>query len=308
MKTWIKRTLRGHFGTAVLFGGLAACSHRHRHGGMMSEADLAQMRERFIGKVTRELSFDTAQAQGLGVLADALAAQRSALLADGVNPRAELQALVAGAQFDRSRAQALIDRKTGAVKDKAPAVVTAMADFYDSLQPAQQQKLRDFMTKGRGHGFGPIPLRRRDELGDLAGQVNTMASRLQKLLEGQCGLLLAISHELRSPLTRARQHAELLTDGSERDVLPRDPGPDARPDQRFARKRAPGRWHRGAAARADRPERPGAREGGAAVQRARHHTGTRPGAAPGWASTCAAWWPSRTAASCTLPRRSPAWW
>ena len=154
MKTWIKRTLIGLFGTAVLFGGLAACSHRHHHGGTLSEAEVAQLRERFIGKATRELSLDSAQAQGLGLLADALAAQRTALMADGANPRAELQALVAGAQFDRSRAQALVDRKTGAVKDKAPAVVTALADFYDSLQPAQQQKLRDFVAKGRGHGFG----------------------------------------------------------------------------------------------------------------------------------------------------------
>lgn len=154
MKTWIKRSLIGLFGTAVLVGGLAACSHRHHHGGMMNEADVAQLRERFIGKATRELWLDTAQAQRLGVLADALAAQRTALMADGAHPRTELQALVAGPQFDRSRAQALVERKTGAVKDKAPAVVTAMADFYDSLQPAQQQKLRDFMAKGRGHGFG----------------------------------------------------------------------------------------------------------------------------------------------------------
>ena len=155
MKTWIKRTLIGLFGTAVLLGGLAACSHHHHHdGGMLSEADVTQLRERFMVKATRELSLDSAQAQRLGVLADALAAQRTALMADGANPRTELQALVAGAQFDRSRAQALIDRKTGAVKDKAPAVVTAMADFYDSLQAAQQQKLRDFMAKGRGHGFG----------------------------------------------------------------------------------------------------------------------------------------------------------
>ena len=157
MKTWIKRTLIGIFGifgTAVLLGGLAACSHHRHPGGMLSEADVTQLRERFIVKATRELSLDTAQVQGLGVLADALAAQRTALMADGANPRAEMQALVAGAQFDRSRAQALIDRKTGAVKDKAPAVVTAMADFYDSLQPAQQQKLRDFIAKGRGYGFG----------------------------------------------------------------------------------------------------------------------------------------------------------
>ena len=77
---------------------------------------------------------------------------------------------------------------------------------------------------GDGDFSKPIPLRRRDELGDLAGQVNTMASRLQHMLEGQRGLLLAISHELRSPLTRARLHAELLADGSGRDALLRDLG------------------------------------------------------------------------------------
>ena len=75
---------------------------------------------------------------------------------------------------------------------------------------------------GDGDFAQPIPLRRRDELGDLAGQVNTMASRLQHMLEGQRGLLLAISHELRSPLTRARLNAELLAEGPERDALLRD--------------------------------------------------------------------------------------
>ena len=64
MKTWIKRSLIGIFGSALLFGGLPACSHRHHPGGKMSEADVAQLRERLIGKATRELALDTAQAQG----------------------------------------------------------------------------------------------------------------------------------------------------------------------------------------------------------------------------------------------------
>ena len=115
---------------------------------------MTEMRERMLGKAERELSLDAAQKAKLVLLADALKAQRSALMADGKPPRAELQALVAGTTFDRARALALVDAKTGAVRDKAPAVVTTMADFYDSLQPAQQQKLRDFMAKGRGHGFG----------------------------------------------------------------------------------------------------------------------------------------------------------
>lgn len=75
---------------------------------------------------------------------------------------------------------------------------------------------------GAGDFSQPIPLRRQDELGDLARQVNGMASGLQQLLEGQRGLLLAISHELRSPLTRARLNAELVAEGESRDALLRD--------------------------------------------------------------------------------------
>ena len=74
-----------------------------------------------------------------------------------------------------------------------------------------------------GGDFGrPIPERRNDELGQLARQVNTMASSLQRMLDAKRGLLLAISHELRSPLTRARLNAELVAEGEPRDALLRD--------------------------------------------------------------------------------------
>lgn len=83
---------------------------------------------------------------------------------------------------------------------------------------------------GRGVFDTPIPLRRRDELGDLAGRVNTMAHDIKAMLDAKRGLLLALSHELRSPLTRARLNAELLPvagEGSaprEREALLRDLG------------------------------------------------------------------------------------
>jgi signal transduction histidine kinase len=63
---------------------------------------------------------------------------------------------------------------------------------------------------GRGVFDEPIPLRRRDELGDLAQRINTMAHDIQAMLDAKRALLLALSHELRSPLTRARLNAELL--------------------------------------------------------------------------------------------------
>ncbi|HYJ97465.1 MAG TPA: ATP-binding protein [Burkholderiaceae bacterium] len=75
---------------------------------------------------------------------------------------------------------------------------------------------------GAGDFSQPIAQMRRDELGDLAQRVNTMATSLQGMLDAKRALLLAISHELRSPLTRARVNAELVGEGEHRDALLRD--------------------------------------------------------------------------------------
>jgi signal transduction histidine kinase len=75
---------------------------------------------------------------------------------------------------------------------------------------------------GRGDFGQPITDVRRDELGDLADRVNQMATSLQGMLDAKRALLLAISHELRSPLTRARVNAELVAEGEHRDALLRD--------------------------------------------------------------------------------------
>jgi signal transduction histidine kinase len=68
----------------------------------------------------------------------------------------------------------------------------------------------------------PIVPRRNDELGELAGRINHMATQVSGMLDAKRALLLAISHELRSPLTRARVNAELLEDSPERHALLRD--------------------------------------------------------------------------------------
>ncbi|MBA2675432.1 HAMP domain-containing sensor histidine kinase [Ramlibacter sp.] len=79
---------------------------------------------------------------------------------------------------------------------------------------------------GRGDFLQPIPVRRSDELGDLAQDVNAMAQSIHRMLEAKRALLLAISHELRSPITRARLNAELLPEsgdaGTRRAALLRD--------------------------------------------------------------------------------------
>ena len=64
-----------------------------------------------------------------------------------------------------------------------------------------------------------VNVHRRDELGELANSVNAMADDISRMLEAKRELLLAISHELRSPLTRARVNAELLDDSTTRQAL-----------------------------------------------------------------------------------------
>ena len=75
---------------------------------------------------------------------------------------------------------------------------------------------------GSGDFSQPIPTRRRDELGDLAMQINGMADGLHHMLDAKRQLLLSISHELRSPLTRARLNAELVDESDARTALLHD--------------------------------------------------------------------------------------
>ena len=156
MKTWIKRTLIGVFGASVLFGSLAACSHRSHGpwGSHMTEADRAEWRGKMVERAGRKLDLDAAQQAKLTLLADAIEAQRKAMVAKGGEPRAELKAVLAGPQFDRQRALAMVDSKTVALREGSPALVTAAADFYDSLKPEQQQKVRELLERRGGrHGW-----------------------------------------------------------------------------------------------------------------------------------------------------------
>jgi signal transduction histidine kinase len=82
---------------------------------------------------------------------------------------------------------------------------------------------------GAGNFSEPIDLRRKvrpDELGHLAETINTMGQDIRQMLDAKRALLLAISHELRSPLTRARLNTELLPETPEvhpqREALMRD--------------------------------------------------------------------------------------
>ena len=153
MKPWIKRTLFGILGTTVLVGGLSACAgHRHEYGASMSIEQYAQKRDKMVDRAASKLDLNDDQKKRLSVLGDKLFEQRIALIGQTKDPRAEMKALVAGDKFDAARAQALVTDKTAALQAKSPEVIAALADFYNSLNTTQQQKVRDYM-EGRGRWF-----------------------------------------------------------------------------------------------------------------------------------------------------------
>lgn len=67
-----------------------------------------------------------------------------------------------------------------------------------------------------------LPENGEDELGELTIEINHMAEEVQKLLEAKRQLLLAISHELRSPITRATVTLEFIQDEKIRESLRQD--------------------------------------------------------------------------------------
>ena len=63
---------------------------------------------------------------------------------------------------------------------------------------------------GEGGLAQTIEVQGKGELALLAAGINRMAAQIRAMLESKSGLLLAISHELRSPMTRMRVNLELL--------------------------------------------------------------------------------------------------
>jgi len=61
-----------------------------------------------------------------------------------------------------------------------------------------------------------------DELGELTESINHMADSLQSMLEAKRQLLMAISHELRTPITKAKLRMEFMPESDEKDQLKED--------------------------------------------------------------------------------------
>ncbi len=75
---------------------------------------------------------------------------------------------------------------------------------------------------GRGNLKHRVPLKRSDELRELAAAFNDMTDRIRDMLHTKEQLMLDVSHELRSPITRMKVALEFLPEGQAKDSLKSD--------------------------------------------------------------------------------------
>jgi Spy/CpxP family protein refolding chaperone len=146
-KRKLSRSLFG-FGAGTRFG-----RHGCRHGVGPTPEQSAEQRDWIVNRVADKLSLNAEQKPLLAALFDQVNAQRHAMVGSTTDPRAELRSWFAGARFEAERAQALINDKVDKLQTQSPAVLARLAAFYDSLNPAQQQRVRDVMDGGRRGWF-----------------------------------------------------------------------------------------------------------------------------------------------------------
>jgi protein CpxP len=152
MKPWIKRSLIALTSATVVIGGLTACGTRGDHARGWSDERVTEMRGKAVEKISSKLELNAGQKAKLEVLADEMIASRKAMRGESGDVRTDIQALIAGDKFDRSKAQQMLDQKTRVLQGSGPKVLAAFGDFYDSLNPEQQKQVRERLER-RGHGW-----------------------------------------------------------------------------------------------------------------------------------------------------------
>lgn len=148
----IRRVLFTVIGATLIVGGLSACGHHRDHawGANVTQEQFVRQRDKVVDRAASKLDLNAEQKKLLTAVGDRLFEQRKAMIGQTTDPRAELKSLIAGPKLDTAKAQALIMDKTTVLQTKSPETLAALAAFYDSLNPTQQQKVRDLMDCHHG--------------------------------------------------------------------------------------------------------------------------------------------------------------
>lgn len=143
MKTGFKTLLLAG-ATLLLAVTLTACGfHRHHD-------DPEKRLNWMVEEVSEELKLNDLQRSKLAVVKGELAAIATQLRNERESVHSTVDELLSQPTLDQARLTALITQKTTFINERTPALVTALAGFYDSLAPEQQARIREELKEHHG--------------------------------------------------------------------------------------------------------------------------------------------------------------
>jgi Spy/CpxP family protein refolding chaperone len=124
-------------------GGIALVSTLAVAGPRFKERGPEMFADRMIDRITDNLELNEAQVAKLNGVKDTILEARKKMRENRKDKQAEMLALLGQPTLDQEKAMAMLTERGDAMKAEAPKVIGALAGFYDSLSPEQQQTLRE---------------------------------------------------------------------------------------------------------------------------------------------------------------------
>ena len=151
--TKVKKMVLGTVFTVVTLGGIAAYATADgcgKFGGMQNKGS-----EFMLNRVSSRLSLNAEQQQKLESLQKTVMAEMQ--IQQEKHPRNQIIELISEPKLNQEKALAIMAERSKKMEESAPKIITAIADFTDSLNEEQRADLKQMIDRfgmHRGPGRG----------------------------------------------------------------------------------------------------------------------------------------------------------
>ena len=140
-----KRTMTYLAGGVLLASAVTACHHGMHYGTAEERGEWV------VQKVSSELELNDTQQGRLAEVKDQFLDARRLMKANREQHRAEVLAMLSQPTFDRDKANAMVGQQIETVNTRAPVVIDAIGNFWESLDADQRAELRKFIEDKMEH-------------------------------------------------------------------------------------------------------------------------------------------------------------
>ncbi|MBV1952077.1 MAG: Spy/CpxP family protein refolding chaperone [Cycloclasticus sp.] len=145
--TKFKKIIIGGLVGLITFGGLVACKGPGHHGGFAKGGEF----------MAKRLDLNEEQKSKMTRLFETIKTEVETHKAN--QPKQQIIALLAEPELNQGKALAMLEQRTDKIKESAPTVIAAIANFTNSLDDKQRTQLQEMLKKSKpsGRHFGGRP-------------------------------------------------------------------------------------------------------------------------------------------------------